>query len=524
MALLPLILAAVIFLATLPASHAEDESPARAHRGAEVRFVPPGAAGTVSLGIYDTTGKLVRVLCDEWTFNRFRIGLNGLSTVWDGLDDAGQPVPAGTYQARGYVVGEVEVTGEAFHFNDWIDSPDSPLLVSVAAAQLLPGGDVLLAARLAGETGALIRYSPESEARWNTVVSGPRPQPAKNVQLAVSDQIAFVLLDGVLQAASLDDGAAVETKIAVKNPRAISARGAQLAVLEEQALKFFAVPDFAPQGETKLPSASVVSVALLDKGSVAATEEGQLWLWQNDWTPVDVPADIKIRRVETGRGDTFWALEENADGALSVAQYSPTEGNLARWTPSAADGRVAWLAGAQDRDYFVATLVTEDTQRTVAIRRQSVGGGWEYVFDKKITRSSEFGWAQGKLVPSGGEQPLSMELVLGENLLDPQAPRVLAVRAVADDSGTGLATDDGLPLLRVSGEAGYERVLLVPGTEPDSARFFQGNGVSVEEFSFADLGDITAFDAGTLTMSGEGREATPPPPEEPSLPASPAAD
>ena len=117
-----------------------------------------------------------------------------------------------------------------------------------------------------------------------------------------------------------------------------------------------------------------------------------------------------------------------------------------------------------------------------------------------------------------------MELVLGENLLDPQAPRVLPVHAVSNDSGTGLATADGLPLLRVSAEAGYERVLMVPGSEPDSARFFQGNGVSVEEFLLTNLSDITSFDAGTINMTGQGREATPPPPIEPKLPDPPAAD
>lgn len=524
MALFPLILAGSILLATVWTAGADDENPAHVHRGAEVRFVPASSAGTVSLGIYDTSGKLVRVLCDEWTFNRFRIGLNGLSTVWNGLDDAGQPVPEGTYHARGYVVGEIGVTGEAFLFNDWIDSPESPLLVSVGAAQLLPGGDVLLAARLVGETGALIRYSPESEARWNTVVSGPRPQPAKNVQLAVSDKVAFVLLDGVLQAANLEDGGAVETKIAAKNIRAISVRGSQLALLEENTIRFYSLPDFAPKGEATSPGGNLVSMALLDNGCVAATDDGKLWLWLESWSPVEIPDDIKIRRVETGRESTFWTLEENAEGVLSVAQYSPTEGNLARWTPSSSDGRVAWLAGAQDKDYFVATLVTDETQRTVAIRRKAGGEGWEYVFDKKIARCDDFGWSQGQLVASGGEHPQAMELVLGENLLDPQAPRVLAVQAVANDSGTGLATADGLPLLRVSGEGGYERVLMVPGGEADSARFFQGNGVSVEEFLLTNLGDITSFDAGTITMSGQGREATPPLPIEPTLPDPPVAD
>ena len=84
-----------------------------------IRFVPAAASGMVSLGIYDRQGALVRVLCDEWPFSRFRIGLNGLSTSWDGNDDAGQSVAAGTYTARGFVVGDIAVSGEA--------NPDAPV-------------------------------------------------------------------------------------------------------------------------------------------------------------------------------------------------------------------------------------------------------------------------------------------------------------------------------------------------------------------------------------------------------------
>ena len=82
--------------------------------------------GTLSLGIYDKKGKLVRVLAHEATEKDFTIGLNGLITYWDGKDDAGRTMPAGTYQAQGYSVGGVEVEGVALHGNDWITDDDSP--------------------------------------------------------------------------------------------------------------------------------------------------------------------------------------------------------------------------------------------------------------------------------------------------------------------------------------------------------------------------------------------------------------
>ncbi|MBU3665347.1 MAG: hypothetical protein FGM15_05650 [Chthoniobacterales bacterium] len=518
MEILRLIVALLVGLAGTVA--AQD---AAAPRSVEIRFVPPGGEGTVSLGVFDNSGKLVRAICDEWTFNRFRIGINGLAVSWDGSDSSGQPVAAGTYDAGGFVVGDVKVEGEAVHFNDWIEGHDSPQIVTVAAAQLMSDGDVLLAARLAGATGALVRYSPESEARWRTVVSAPRPEPAKNAQLCVSDTAAFVLLDGVLRAANLADGSEIKLPSAFENTRAIGARGSRLAVLDDKALHFYALPLVAPKGSADNPPPGLVSVALLDNGCVAASGDGQLWLWQDKWSRIDLPGGLKVRQVSPGRGQTFWALEENSEGISSVAQYSPEEGNLARWTPAPGEGKISWMAASAGKDYFVAAIASPGVQRTVAIRRKE-GGGWEYVFDKKITACANFGWSAGKLEPSSGELPAELPVQLDGNPLDPDAPGELTLRAFANETGTGLSAADGLPLVRVSDGPGFSRVMMVAGSEPNSVRFFQSNGACVEEYVISNLGAITPFDAGEIEMTATG-EASPPPAEEPEegAPAPPPA-
>lgn len=503
-------LAAAAVRAEEPASE-EPAAEAPPAREAEVRFVPPGVSGTVSLGIYDASGRLVRVLSDEWTFGRFRIGLNGLSTTWDGRGDDGQPVPAGTYAVRGYVVGDVQVSGEAYHFNDWIESPDSPRIERVASAQLLPGGDVLLIARLAGATGALVRYSPESEARWNTVVSGPRPEPAKSAQLATAEKLAFVLLDGHLQAVSLEDGKEVALAVPSENVKAVAARGDRLAVLDDRGLHFHVLPSFAPQGEVSDLPSEFVSIGLLDQGAVAAAADGAVWRWQAGWSKLEMPEDVKVRSLSGGRGNTFWTLEERVQGVLFVAQYSAEEGRLAEW--AAEEGRIVSVAGTPEKDYFVAVLDTADGQRTAGIRRRDGDGAWEFVFDKKITRCADFGWMNSALSASSNGLPEELTVEVAENPLDPEASRSLTLRAVAGGSGTGLATTDGLPLLRISGEPGYGRVMMVEGNTPGTARFFQGDGASVEEYSIGNLADITAFDAGTIEMT-VAQKADPAPAED----------
>jgi hypothetical protein len=99
--------------------------------GMRITFLPPPMEGTLSLGIYDKKGKLVRVLAREATEKDFIIGLNGLITSWDGKDDAGKPMPPGIYSARGYSVGAIEVDGIALHGNDWITDDDAPRPVRV---------------------------------------------------------------------------------------------------------------------------------------------------------------------------------------------------------------------------------------------------------------------------------------------------------------------------------------------------------------------------------------------------------
>lgn len=65
--------------------------------------------GNISLGIWDSNDKLVRVLHREAKIDKFTIEENSLSTTWDGKSDSGEDLPAGKYRARGYLVGKLKV-------------------------------------------------------------------------------------------------------------------------------------------------------------------------------------------------------------------------------------------------------------------------------------------------------------------------------------------------------------------------------------------------------------------------------
>jgi hypothetical protein len=78
-------------------------------RSVRISFVPPPLEGTISLGVYDLSGKLVRVLHQQEPLEVFTIGADSLQTKWDGKDDDGFDLPAGKYRAHGYLVGSLQI-------------------------------------------------------------------------------------------------------------------------------------------------------------------------------------------------------------------------------------------------------------------------------------------------------------------------------------------------------------------------------------------------------------------------------
>lgn len=78
-------------------------------RSVRISFLPPPLEGTISLGIFDAKGKLVRALHEDANLHEFTIGEDALVTKWDGRDDDDRDLPPGKYHARGYVVGRLKI-------------------------------------------------------------------------------------------------------------------------------------------------------------------------------------------------------------------------------------------------------------------------------------------------------------------------------------------------------------------------------------------------------------------------------
>ena len=111
------VLALTIALLAISFLRAQEISPAPSPsatptRSVRISFVPPPLEGKISLGIYDQSGRLVRVLHQEADFDEFTIGADALSTKWDGRDDDDNDLPAGKYSARGFLVAPMKIGSE----------------------------------------------------------------------------------------------------------------------------------------------------------------------------------------------------------------------------------------------------------------------------------------------------------------------------------------------------------------------------------------------------------------------------
>lgn len=170
-----LLLLATAMIAAAQESPAPQPTPPGSAKAVRISFLPPPIEGAFSLGIFDTKGKLVRVLHREADIEDFEIGNDALSTSWDGKNDAGESLPAGKYHARGYAVGELVVEGIGFFFNDWV-TEDQSLHIAKITAIAVDNGVPILTAQLASNKAAIV----VCDGDGNVVTTGePRVAPSE---------------------------------------------------------------------------------------------------------------------------------------------------------------------------------------------------------------------------------------------------------------------------------------------------------------------------------------------------------
>jgi len=411
---------------------AQDSEPPKKN-GIQLQFIPPPMEGTVSMGIYDPAGKLVRVLHQEAHEDEFFPALNGLITYWDGKDDSGKVMPAGKYRARGYMVGAMDFDGVAFVGNDWVSDGDSPRIKNVLNISSSEG-NLLMFVQSADNTFLRLTCDPAGK-----IIKKERIEQfaAKNLgdwpsggSSGYSRNSSFLPVSAV----TIRDGKIFYTE-ELKIPSLVHPVDAWLArdegiwVIDRAADGVSDIKEFSLKGEFKR------HLAVLP----------------------DDPTPVKITASQTS--DTIFLLE--------------TKTNLQRV-------RALSLQPKNDAPADATSVWKIDFSKVI-----HAGDTLDQIRDQlKMPDDKPF-------VPQD-----KIRLTLLPNPLEQDKPGAVDISIGVDAKGSFLKAGDGLPLCRVSETANLKWASMAREPGSKAVIIFQSDGAVVEEFKVGKLANMVAFDCG----------------------------
>ena len=286
----------------------------------KITFLPPPLEGTLSLGVFDRAGKLVRSLKTEAVSADFTVGLNGLITFWDGRDDVGQLLPSGKYRVRGFAVADLEIAGEEFHCNDWVESDDGPH-PSVFERIRIDGDTLeLLAVDRANKRWRILYSLADGESKSEPVEASAPAAPAAPKEPAATSPPASV--------AALADG---------PGPKSCPGKdGTRWSI--EKAAGETVVAQFDSQGEV-LRRLSIGAGQPLPIGIAASLERDEVFLLEQEGERYRLRGLRKAGPKEAGAvpgWETF--LEKNR---WPSSKFSEVAARLGRSKPFVAEPQIA---------------------------------------------------------------------------------------------------------------------------------------------------------------------------------------
>ena len=493
--------------------------------GEEIEFAVPDD-GRITLGVFDGSGKLVRVLHRLAKEEDFRAGDNGLITTWDGKNDGGERVAAGHYHVRGYLVGDaVRVSGEAFLFNDWAADPGFPGFDKILDFSLLENGDVILLAGAFPYRNLLARFSPDKGFLWSCEIKptfgsvrflhGPRqtdfaghplggsvialfpsaPPLSFPPLLATNSSLAFVITGGGTGLYALDDGKQrnwIPQGSGVP-PLALAANDSRIFISSSGGLAEATLPGLSHEDIARPPSAFTSMDA--DASALIGASPDGVWIRKESFQPVTLPTSAKC--VALGTPGTFWFVGVQSDAAV-VGQATFAGEILRMLRPAADDPKPEKIRASRTAEKFAVIESLPGLQR-LRVMARAESGEWTIEWGRTLRDSANFGFVDGKPVADTGgvAQDKSLRFRLKENPLTGKHG-FLTLHPESDATGTRLVSPEGLPLVEVSAANDIRRIAIQRGG--NSLRLLQGNGLFAEEFSISGLDDILPLDAGGIDL------------------------
>ena len=461
----------------------------------EIIFAVPDS-GLITLGVFDHSGKLVRLLHDLDGEDAFRIGLNGYATSWDGLNDAGEKLPPGHYHIRGYLVGDVKVEGEAIHFNDWITDDTSPRLKQINDFRLISSGDLVFLAIDKEEHLLCARYSNASGFLW---VHDLGLDTDRSI-LAINSASVFVACGGSLRILSLAKGEIIAERNldSSLSPTAIAATDNTFYSTDEKTVHVSEYPSFVT-----LPSReSPVPFDFLDAYSenILGSSSDVVFLSHENSSFEKVVLPGLATSLSIGSEKSLWFAESPSDQASKaiVAQADFSGNILCSLNLDIPPSSKIQLSACKNSEAVAFLISDPNGQRLGAVSRSNTAD-WVIEWEKSLVHCTEFSFQKNVVQPVAGKSPDLLNFRLDLNPLTDKRDQI-SLRATFDESGTHLVTPDGLPIVLISDAQNIKKVAIARGKTPDSIRFLQGDDSVVEEFNISGLNHIIPINVGGIDL------------------------
>jgi len=497
-------------------------------------FALPEAEGRISLGVFDSAGKLRRTLYVSAVETDFLVGLNGLIASWDGKDDGGKPLAAGKYRVRGYLVGDaLKAEGVAYHFNDWIDDEKSPRITRIEDFRKQPGGFVVLAEVLDSKQPVVFRFDQLRGFLWRNHLNAAPPgfaanesflpgqgsgarfplaefaeaarlsSPVRSRMLAATDHYAAVLLAGNIHLLRMDDGTTVRTQ-PERFPHAacMDASHDTLFIGAPESMARIPLPELDPAREEKTPVAFDV-LAVNGEQMLGASSSGDEVWESTDAKWRKLPLVAAASSLSFGLKGTFWMTGIDAEnGKPFTGQFDRGGEFLRAYRDEFSPVKVCASTAIEE----IAVLEMNHSAQRLRVlslveKSPNTPGDWAIGFEKTIWDCRRFGIVEGKLVPDAGDTPQTnqVDVALATGGLTTSS-HVLAVRVTSDHAGLWLETQSGLRLAFLASQSSVRRVVLLLGLEKEFLTVYAGDGAVVAEYAVRGLGNIVEIDAGEVEL------------------------
>jgi hypothetical protein len=474
--------------------------------GTQITFVPPPMEGTISLGIYDSEGKLVRVLHREAELSEFEIGLDGLVTEWDGKTDAGKEAPAGKYTARGMVVGDLGVEGVAYHGNDWITDDSSPRIRRIRKICTMPNGWLLMLVENASGSLALVRCDSAGTIVWNQRL----PDDFEPVAIAVNERDQFVAEGARIvrfdQISAHSETLDVESKVT-----GLAAEDNVLAVASGTKTRVYEIENHSIV--MSLDSEKPITDLAIRGEMLASLQGGRVFLTEDSkWTRLDQPTLTDAVSVSLTPERRIWVIDR-AVNEVEVKEFS-AEGEFERRLRIAPnqpkpvqisisnDEREVYLLEENESIQRVRCLALVSTE---PVDGKDTDAEATSVWQESIVRSIENSdSADGRKFETADGKPFTpkdlIEIKLRPNPLERDRSETIRVRIVCGADGSEIVLNDGLPLRLVTQTPSLKWAVLGRDPEGEGIRIFQSDGSVIEEFVANRMANMMTFFAGEFHL------------------------